>query len=50
MIGQRSNYEMKTMRERYADSNQTGYLFKSRVDVALTLPALAFKALKCAAS
>ena len=49
VIGQRSNYEMKTMRERYADSNQTGYLFQSRVDVALTLPALAFKALKCAA-
>ena len=50
VIGQRSNFEMKTLRERYADSNQTGYLFQNRVDIALTLPALAFKALKCAAS
>ena len=50
VIGQRSNFEMKTLRERYADANQTGYLFQNRVDVALTLPALAFKALKCAAS
>ena len=49
VIGQRSNFEMKTLRERYADSNQTGYLFQNRVDIALTLPALAFKALKCAA-
>jgi len=50
VIGQRSNFEMKTLRERFADSNQTGYLFQNRVDIALTLPALAFKALKCAAS
>ena len=50
VIGQRSNFEMKTLRERYADSNQTGYLFQNRVDIALTLPALAFKALKCAAA
>ena len=50
VIGQRSNFEMKTLRERYADANQTGYLFQNRVDIALTLPALAFKALKCAAS
>ena len=50
VIGQRSNFEMKTLRERFADANQTGYLFQNRVDVALTLPALAFKALKCAAS
>ena len=50
VIGQRSNFEMKTLRERFSDSNQTGYLFQNRVDVALTLPALAFKALKCAAS
>ena len=50
VIGQRSNFEMKTLRERFADSNQTAYLFQNRVDVALTLPALAFKALKCAAS
>ena len=50
VIGQRSNFEMKTLRERFADANQTGYLFQNRVDIALTLPALAFKALKCAAS
>lgn len=50
VIGQRSNFEMKTLRERYADANQTGYLFQNRVDIALTLPALAFKGLKCAAS
>ena len=50
VIGQRSNFEMKTLRERYADANQTGYVFQNRVDVALTLPALAFKGLKCAAS
>ena len=49
VIGQRSNFEMKTLRERYADANQTGYLFQNRVDVALTLPALAFKGLKCIA-
>ena len=50
VIGQRSNFEMKTLRERFADANQTGYVFQNRVDVALTLPALAFKGLKCAAS
>ena len=50
VIGQRSNFEMKTLRERYADSNQTGYLFQNRVDVALTNEALAFAYLKCAAS
>ena len=49
VIGQRSNFEMKTLRERYADANQTGYLFQNRVDIALTLPALAFKGLKCIA-
>ena len=50
VIGQRSNFEMKTLRERFADANQTAYYFGNRVDVALTLPALAFKGLKCAAS
>jgi HK97 family phage major capsid protein len=50
VIGQRSNFEMKTLRERYADSNQTGYLFQNRVDIALTNEALAFAYLKCAAS
>ena len=49
VIGQRSNFEMKTLRERFADANQTGYLFQNRVDIALTLPALAFKGLKCIA-
>lgn len=49
VIGQRSNFEMKTLRERYADANQTGYVFQNRVDIALTLPALAFKGLKCIA-
>lgn len=50
VIGQRSNYEMKTLRERFADSNQTAYLFQNRVDIALTNQALAFAYLKCAAS
>lgn len=50
VIGQRSNFEMKTLRERFADSNQTAYLFQNRVDIALTNQALAFAYLKCAAS
>jgi len=49
VIGQRANFEMKVLRERYADTNQTGYFFQNRVDIALTNAALAFKALTCIA-
>ena len=38
-------YETKIMRERYADTNEVGFLAQSRMDCKLSLPALAFKGL-----
>ena len=43
-------YETKIMRERYADTNEVGFLAQSRMDCKLSLPALAFKGLATAAS
>ncbi|MEY4377964.1 MAG: hypothetical protein RJB26_2514 [Pseudomonadota bacterium] len=36
VIGERSGYTLKVLRERYADSNQTGFLAQNRVDITLT--------------
>jgi HK97 family phage major capsid protein len=36
VIGERSGYTLKVLRERWADSNQTGFLCQGRVDVTLT--------------
>jgi HK97 family phage major capsid protein len=36
VVGERSGYTLKVLRERYADSNQTGFLAQNRVDVTLT--------------
>jgi HK97 family phage major capsid protein len=45
VIGERSGYTLKVLRERYADANQTGYLAQTRVDCKLTQAATAFKVL-----
>jgi HK97 family phage major capsid protein len=44
------NYELKVLRERYADTNETGYLANIRMDCKLALPGLAWSALRCPAS
>lgn len=36
VIGERSGYTLKVLRERYAESNQTGFLAQNRVDITLT--------------
>jgi HK97 family phage major capsid protein len=43
-------YETKIMRERYADTNEVGFLAQSRMDCKLSLSDLAFKGLRTAAS
>lgn len=50
VMGTTGNYELKVLRERYADTNETGYIANMRMDCKLLLPALAFKALNCPAS
>jgi HK97 family phage major capsid protein len=45
VIGERSGYTLKVLRERYADANQTGYLAQTRVDCRLLQAASAFKVL-----
>lgn len=47
IMGTTGNYELKVLRERYADTNETGYLANMRMDCQLTLPGLAFSALQC---
>lgn len=44
------NYELKVLRERYADTNETGYLANLRMDCKLALPGLAWSALRTPAS
>lgn len=44
------NYELKVLRERYADTNETGYLANMRMDCKLALPALAWSMLQTPAS
>jgi HK97 family phage major capsid protein len=36
VIGERNGYTLKVLRERYAESNQTGYYAQSRVDFTIT--------------
>jgi len=50
VMGTTGNYELKVLRERYADTNETGYIANMRMDCKLLLPGLAFKALNCPAS
>ena len=47
VMGTTGNYELKVLRERYADTNETGYLANMRMDCQLLLPGLAFSALQC---
>jgi len=49
-FGTTGNYELKVLRERYADTNETGYIANMRMDCQLSLPALAFKGLVTSAS
>ena len=49
-FGTTGNYELKVLRERFADSNETGYIANMRMDCQLSLPALAFKGLVTSAS
>ena len=44
-MGTTANYELKVLRERYADTNETGYIANMRLDAQLALPSLAFSAL-----
>lgn len=44
-MGTTANYELKVLRERYADTNETGYIANMRMDCQLALPSLAFSAL-----
>ena len=44
-MGTTGNYELKVLRERYADTNETGYIANMRMDCQLALPSLAFSAL-----
>lgn len=44
------NYELKVLRERYADTNETGYIANMRLDCKLALPGLAWSALRCPAA
>jgi hypothetical protein len=46
-MGTTGNYELKVLRERYADTNETGYIANMRMDCKLLLPGLAFSALQC---
>jgi len=36
VIGERSGYTLKVLRERYAETNQTGFLAQNRVDITIT--------------
>jgi HK97 family phage major capsid protein len=47
VMGTTGNYELKVLRERYADTNETGYIANMRMDCKLLLPGLAFSALQC---
>lgn len=49
-FGTTGNYELKVLRERFADQNETGYIANMRMDCQLSLPALAFKGLVTSAS
>lgn len=44
-MGTTGNYELKVLRERYADTNETGYIANMRMDCQLAMPSLAFSAL-----
>lgn len=44
-MGTTGNYELKVLRERYADTNETGYIANMRMDCQLAIPSLAFSAL-----
>jgi HK97 family phage major capsid protein len=49
VIGERNGYTLKVLRERYAETNQTGYLAQSRVDFTVT-NVNAFRYMQAAAS